>query len=42
MGSWSEQQVANKELKEKEKTRRDKLEGDFYNLSTRGFGGLVL
>ena len=27
MGSWSEQQEANKERKEKDKTRRDKLPG---------------
>lgn len=30
MGSWSEQQEANKERKEKDKTRRDKLAGYFF------------
>lgn len=29
MGSWSEQQEVNKERKEKDKTRRDKLAGYF-------------
>ena len=37
MGSWSEQQEANKERKEKDKTRRDKLAGYFFNLSQLTF-----
>ena len=42
MGSWSEQQEANKERKEKDKTRRDKLAGYFFNLSQLTFVALVL
>ena len=42
MGNWSEQQEANKERKEKDKTRRDKLAGYFFNLSQLTFVALVL
>lgn len=42
MGSWSEQQEVKKERKEKDKTRRDKLAGYFFNLSQLTFVALVL
>lgn len=32
MGNWSVQQEAKKEVKEKDKVRREKLAGFFFNL----------
>ena len=42
MGNWSEQQEAKKVIKEKDKTRRDKLAGYFFDLSKLIFAALVL
>lgn len=42
MGNWSEKQEAKKEVKEKDKTRRDKLAGYFFDLSKLSFAGLVI
>lgn len=42
MGNWSEKQEAKKEGKEKDKTRREKLAGYFFDLSKLIFAALVL
>lgn len=42
MGNWSEKQEAKKEVKEKDKTRRDKLAGYFFDLSKLSFAGIVI
>ena len=42
MGNWSEQQAVKQERKEKDKTRRDKLAGYFFDLSKLSFAGLVI
>lgn len=42
MGNWSEKQEVKKEIKEKDKTRRDKLAGYFFDLSKLSFAGLVI
>ena len=42
MGNWSDQQEIKKEGKEKEKTRREKLAGYFFDLSKLSFAGLVI
>ncbi len=42
IGNWSEQQEAKKEVKEKDKVRREKLAGFFFNLAQLSFAGLVL
>lgn len=42
MGNWSVQQEAKKEVKEKDKVRREKLAGFFFNLAQLTFAGLVL
>lgn len=42
MGNWSERQEAKKEGKEKDKTRREKLAGYFFDLSKLSFAGLVI
>lgn len=42
MGNWSEKKEAKKEIKEKDKTRRDKLAGYFFDLSKLSFAGLVI
>lgn len=42
MGNWSEQQEAKKVTKEKDKVRREKLAGYFFNLSQLTFVALVL
>lgn len=42
MGNWSERQEEKKEVKEKDKTRRDKLAGYFFDLSKLIFAALVL
>lgn len=42
MGSWSEQQEAKKEVKEKDKVRREKLAGLFFDLAKLSFAGLVI
>lgn len=42
MGNWSEQQEARKEVKNKDKVRREKLAGYFFDLSKLVFAALVL
>ena len=42
MGIWSDQQEIKKEGKEKDKTRREKLAGYFFDLSKLSFAGLVI
>lgn len=42
MGNWSEQQDVKKEYKEKNKVRKEKLAGYFFNLSQLTFVALVL
>lgn len=42
MGNWSEQQEIKKETREKDKVRREKLAGYFFNLSQLTFVALVL
>ena len=42
MGNWSEQQEEKKEIKEKDKVRREKLAGYFFDLSKLSFAGLVI
>ena len=42
MGSWEKRQEEKKEVKEKDKTRRDKLAGYFFDLSKLSFAGLVI
>lgn len=42
MGNWSEQQEAKKENKEKDKVRKEKLAGYFFDLSKLSFAGLVI
>ena len=37
MGNWSVQQEAKKEVKEKDKVRREKLAGFFFNLAQLTF-----
>ena len=42
MGSGSKEQEEKKEVKEKDKTRREKLAGYFFDLSKLSFAGLVV
>lgn len=42
MGNWSEQQEVKKEFKEKDKIRKEKLAGYFFDLSKLSFAGLVI
>ena len=42
MGNWSERQEVKKEVKEKDKVRREKLAGYFFDLSKLSFAGLVI
>lgn len=42
MGNWIDKQEVKKERKEKDKTRREKLAGYFFNLSQLTFVALVL
>lgn len=42
MGSWSNQQEAKKETKEKDKVRKEKLASYFFDLSKLSFVGLVI
>lgn len=42
MGNWSEQLEIKKEGKEKDKVRREKLAGFFFNLSQLTYTALVL
>lgn len=42
MGSWEKQQEVRKEIKEKDKVRKEKLAGYFYDLSKLSFAGLVI
>ena len=42
MGSWSEQQEVKKEVKEKDKVRREKLAGLFFDLAKISFTALVV
>lgn len=42
MGNWSEQQEIKKEGKEKDKVRREKLSGYFYDASKLILAGVVI
>lgn len=42
MGNYSKKQEEKKEVKEKDKTRREKLAGYFFNLSQLSFVTLVI
>lgn len=42
MGNWSEQQVASKETKEINKSRRENLGKFFYDLAKLTFAGVVV
>ena len=42
MGTWSQQQEVRKETKERDKTRKEKLAGYFFDLSKLSFAGLVI
>ncbi|MBS5410770.1 MAG: hypothetical protein KHY35_08650 [Bacteroides thetaiotaomicron] len=42
MGNFSKMQEEKKERKEKDKTRREKLAGYFFDLSKLSFAGLVV
>lgn len=42
MGNWSKVQEEKKEGKEKDKVRREKLAGFFFNLAQLVFAGLVV
>lgn len=42
MGNWSERQEVKKGVKEKDKVRREKLAGYFFDLSKLSFAGLVI
>ncbi len=42
MGNWEKQQEARKDTKEKDKVRREKLAGFFFNLSQLTYTALVL
>lgn len=42
MGNFSKQQEEKKEVKEKDKVRREKLAGYFFDLSKLSFAGLVI
>lgn len=42
MSNWSKQQEEKKEGKEKDRVRREKLAGFFFNLAQLTFAGLVL
>lgn len=42
MGNWSERQEIKKETREKDRTRREKLAGYFFDISKLIFAALVL
>ncbi len=42
MGNWSELQAIKQEGREKDKVRKEKLAGYFFDLSKLSFAGLVL
>ena len=42
MGNFSNQQETKKEARERDKTRREKLAGYFFNLSQLAFASLVI
>ncbi|MBU8982132.1 hypothetical protein [Phocaeicola vulgatus] len=42
MGNFSRQQEEKKDVREKNKTRREKLAGYFFDLSKLSFAGLVI
>lgn len=42
MGNWSEQQDIKKEVKEKDKSRRENLGKFFYDLAKLTFAGVVI
>ena len=42
MGNWEKQLAEKKEIKEKDKIRREKLSGYFFNLSQLTYTALVL
>ena len=42
MGNWERQQIEKSEQKERDRVRREKLAGDFFDLSKLSFAGLVI
>lgn len=42
MGNWEKQQEARKEIKERDKVRKEKLASYFFDLSKLSFAGLVI
>lgn len=42
MSKWMEQQTLQKEVRERDKTRREKLAGFFFDLAKLCFAGLVI
>lgn len=42
MGKWEKQLEVNKERKDKDKVRREKLAGYFFDVSKLSFAGLVI
>ncbi|MCD8267393.1 MAG: hypothetical protein LUD46_02295 [Parabacteroides sp.] len=42
MGNWEKSQEVKKDTKEKDKVRREKLAGYFFDLSKLSFAGLVV
>ena len=42
MGNWSKQQEEERDRKENEKVRKEKLSGFFYNVALATFSGLVI
>ena len=42
MGNWERQQIEKSEQKERDRVRREKLAGYFFDLSKRSFAGLVI
>lgn len=42
MGNWEKRQEEKKEVREKDKTRREKLAGYFFDLSKLSFAGIVI
>ena len=42
MGNWERQQIERSEQKERDRVRREKLAGYFFDLSKLSFAGLVI
>jgi hypothetical protein len=42
MGNWERQQIEKSEQKERDRVRREKLAGYFFDLSKLSFAGLVI